>query len=93
MKQLPKTLALNEKELCKYFEPGNHVKVVSGTLEGATGMVVKVEQHVLIILSDITKEHIPVFADDVVESSEVTSASCCSDAGASTRLSKSPWAR
>ncbi|KAB1671507.1 hypothetical protein [Gossypium barbadense] len=67
-----KTLAVNEKELCKYFEPGNHVKVVSGTKEGATGMVVKVEQHVLIILSDTTKEHIHVFADDVVESSEVT---------------------
>ncbi|KAK8579903.1 hypothetical protein V6N13_143061 [Hibiscus sabdariffa] len=72
MKGLPKTLAVNEKELCKYFEPGNHVKVVAGTKEGATGMVVKVEQHVLIMLSDTTKEHICVFADDVVESSEVT---------------------
>ncbi|KAI4307181.1 hypothetical protein L6164_030396 [Bauhinia variegata] len=72
IKGLPKTLAVNEKELCKYFEPGNHVKVVSGTQEGATGMVVKVEQHVLIILSDTTKEHMRVFADDVVESSEVT---------------------
>ncbi|MBA0555741.1 hypothetical protein Golob_025900 [Gossypium lobatum] len=58
MKGLPKTLAVNEKELCKYFEPGNHVKVVTGTKEGATGMVVKVEQHVLIILSDTTKEHV-----------------------------------
>ena len=55
-----KTLAINEKELCKYFEPGNHVKVVSGTQEGATGMVVKVEQHVLIILSDVTKEHVSI---------------------------------
>jgi len=27
-------------------------------LEGATGMVVKVEQHVLIIISDTTKEHV-----------------------------------
>lgn len=53
-----KTLAVNERELCKYFEPGNHVKVVSGSQEGATGMVVKVEQHVLIILSDTTKEHV-----------------------------------
>ncbi|KAK5833047.1 hypothetical protein PVK06_016857 [Gossypium arboreum] len=52
MKGLPKTLAVNDKELCKSFEPGNHVKVVSGTKEGAT-------------------EHIRVFADDVVESSEV----------------------
>ncbi|CAN0928559.1 Putative transcription elongation factor SPT5 homolog 1 [Linum grandiflorum] len=71
-KGLPKTLTVHEKELCKYFEPGNHVKIVSGTQAGATGMVVKVEQHVLIILSDTTKEHIRVFADDVVESSEVT---------------------
>ncbi|KAG5045689.1 hypothetical protein JHK86_015095 [Glycine max] len=72
MEDLPKTIAVNEKELCKYFEPGNHVKVVSGAQEGATGMVVKVEQHVLILISDTTKEHIRVFADDVVESSEVT---------------------
>ncbi|KAK7410664.1 hypothetical protein VNO78_01632 [Psophocarpus tetragonolobus] len=71
MEGLPKTIAVNEKELCKYFEPGNHVKVVSGAQEGATGMVVKVEQHVLILISDTTKEHIRVFADDVVESSEV----------------------
>uniref|UniRef100_A0ACD5ZQB5 Uncharacterized protein n=1 Tax=Avena sativa TaxID=4498 RepID=A0ACD5ZQB5_AVESA len=69
---LPKTLAFNEKELCKYFKPGDHVKVVSGVQEGATGMVVKVDGHVLIILSDTTKEHIRVFADHVVESSEIT---------------------
>ncbi|KAL7208512.1 hypothetical protein ACSBR1_030284 [Camellia fascicularis] len=70
---LPKTLAVNEKELCKYFEPGNHVKVVLGASEGATGMVIKVEGHVVIILSDTTNEHIRVFADNVAESSEVTS--------------------
>ncbi|KAL4178910.1 hypothetical protein AMTRI_Chr13g117500 [Amborella trichopoda] len=66
------TLAVNEKELCKYFKPGDHVKVVSGAQEGATGMVVKVEGHVLIISSDTTKEGIRVFADIVVESSEIT---------------------
>ncbi|KAF0931259.1 hypothetical protein E2562_002607 [Oryza meyeriana var. granulata] len=69
---LPRTLVFNEKDLCKYFNPGDHVKVVSGVQEGATGLVVKVEGHVLIILSDTTKEHIRVFADHVVESSEVT---------------------
>ncbi|KAK7858872.1 putative transcription elongation factor spt5 like protein 1 [Quercus suber] len=36
MKGLPKTISVNEKELCKCFEPGNHVKVVSGTVEGTT---------------------------------------------------------
>ncbi|KAL1823667.1 hypothetical protein DCAR_0311662 [Daucus carota subsp. sativus] len=70
---LPKTLAVSEKELCKYFEPGNHVKVVSGATEGATGMVVTVERHLVNIVSDTTKEVIQVFSDNVVESSEVTS--------------------
>ncbi|KAM3224732.1 hypothetical protein ACQJBY_057852 [Aegilops geniculata] len=69
---LPKTLAFSEKHLCKYFNPGDHVKVVFGVQEGVTGMVVKVEGHVLTILSDTSKEHIRVFADHVVESSEVT---------------------
>ncbi|CAH9064325.1 unnamed protein product [Cuscuta epithymum] len=72
-KNLPKTLAVGDKELCKYFEPGNHVKVVSGASEGATGMVVSVEGHVVNLVSDTTKELIRVFADTVVESSEVTS--------------------
>ncbi|GER47850.1 transcription elongation factor SPT5 [Striga asiatica] len=72
-KGLPKTLAINDKELCKYFEPGNHVKVVSGASDGATGMVVSVEGHVVNIVSDTTKELLRVFADNVVESSEVTS--------------------
>ncbi|XP_019168250.1 PREDICTED: putative transcription elongation factor SPT5 homolog 1 [Ipomoea nil] len=69
---LPKTIAVCDKELCKYFERGNHVKVVSGASEGATGMVVSVEGHVVNLVSDITKEIIRVFADTVVVSSEVT---------------------
>ncbi|CAN8246881.1 unnamed protein product [Cochlearia groenlandica] len=71
MKGLPDPLTVIARELCKYFEPGNHVKIISGTHEGTTGMVVKVDQHVLIILSDTSKEHVRVFADHVVESSEV----------------------
>lgn len=51
-----KTLTVGDKELCKYFEPGNHVKVVSGASEGATGMVVSVEGHVVNLVSDTTKE-------------------------------------
>jgi len=45
-------LAFSEKDLCKYFNPGDHVKVVSGVQEGATGMVINVEGRILIILSD-----------------------------------------
>ncbi|EPS73726.1 hypothetical protein M569_01028, partial [Genlisea aurea] len=72
-KGLPKTLAIPDKELCKYFEQGDHVKVVSGATEGATGMVVSVEGHVVNIVSDTTKEVLRVFADNVAKSSEVTS--------------------
>ncbi|GKB60253.1 putative transcription elongation factor SPT5 homolog 1, partial [Tanacetum coccineum] len=70
---LPETVAVNERELCKYFEPGNHVKVVSGAQEGVTGMVITVEGHLVNIVSDTTKEALRVFSDNVVESSEVTS--------------------
>ncbi|XP_031488629.1 putative transcription elongation factor SPT5 homolog 1 [Nymphaea colorata] len=70
---LPETLCLKERELCKYFEPGDHVKVVTGAHEGATGMVIKTEGHNIIIISDTTKEDIKVFSDHVVASSEVTS--------------------
>lgn len=55
---MQKTLAFSEKDLCKYFNPGDHVKVVFGVQDGVTGMVVKVEGHVLTILSDTSKEHV-----------------------------------
>lgn len=58
---LQNPIAVNERELCKYFESGNFVKVVSGIHEGGTGMIVKVDQHMLIILSDTTKEHVRQF--------------------------------
>nr|GEY71307.1 putative transcription elongation factor SPT5 homolog 1 [Tanacetum cinerariifolium] len=64
---------LAQRELCKYFEPGNHVKVISGAQEGVTGMVIAVEGHQVNIVSDTTKEALHVFSDNVVESSEVTS--------------------
>ncbi|KAL4581502.1 hypothetical protein LXL04_006023 [Taraxacum kok-saghyz] len=70
---LPKTLAVSERELCKYFETGNHVKVVSGAQEGVTGMVLTAEGHLVNMVSDTTKEVLQVFSDNVVESSEVTS--------------------
>nr|KAJ0217171.1 hypothetical protein LSAT_V11C300154100 [Lactuca sativa] len=70
---LPKTLAVSERELCKYFETGNHVKVVSGAQEGVTGMVLTAKGHLVNMVSDTTKEVLQVFSDNVVESSEVTS--------------------
>ncbi|OIT04929.1 putative transcription elongation factor spt5 -like 1 [Nicotiana attenuata] len=70
---LAETLAFGDKELCKHFEPVNHVKVISGSSEGASGIVTSVEGHVVNMVSDTTKEPLSVFADNVVESSLVTS--------------------
>ncbi|KAK1404034.1 Transcription elongation factor SPT5 [Heracleum sosnowskyi] len=70
---LRKIVSVTEREVCKYFEPGCHVKVVSGRTEGETGTVLKVDGHLINIFSDTTKENLQVFSDDVVESSEVGS--------------------
>ncbi|KAI3870399.1 hypothetical protein MKX03_008407 [Papaver bracteatum] len=72
-KDLQTTIVVHEKYVCKYFKVGDHVKVVSGIHEGKTGTVIKVNGNVLIIVGDATREDISVFADNVVDSSEVTS--------------------
>ncbi|GER37717.1 transcription elongation factor SPT5 [Striga asiatica] len=70
-KAFSKTLAISNKELCKCFEPGDHVKVVSSATEGITGLVVSFEGHAVTIVSDTTKELHRVSAINVVLSSEV----------------------
>ncbi|KAG0615572.1 hypothetical protein M758_5G052200 [Ceratodon purpureus] len=72
-KDLTETLVLKEKQLQKFFKTGDHVKVIAGNHEGATGMIVKVQNSVITILSDTTREDLRVFAHNIVESSEVTS--------------------
>ncbi|KAI3934246.1 hypothetical protein MKW98_009227 [Papaver atlanticum] len=72
-KDLHTTIVVHEKYVCKYFKVGDHVKVVSGGHEGKTGTVIKVNGNVLIIVCDATREDISVFADNIVDSSEVTS--------------------
>ncbi|KAJ3704991.1 hypothetical protein LUZ61_008696 [Rhynchospora tenuis] len=72
IKGLQETLSFKEKDICKFFKPGESIKVVCGVLEGATGTVVKVDGHVLTVLSNTTKEHICVFADHAVQSSDFT---------------------
>ena len=52
------------------LQPGDHVKVNSGQHEGQTGMVVRIEDPVCILVSDSTHEELQVFARDLTESSE-----------------------
>ncbi|KAI3915213.1 hypothetical protein MKX01_035472 [Papaver californicum] len=72
-KDLHTTVVVNEKYVCKYFKARDHVKVVSGAHEGVTATVIKVNSNVLIIVFDATREDISISADNIVESSEVTS--------------------
>lgn len=52
------TLVIKEKQLQKFFKTGDHVKVIAGNHEGATGMIVKVQNNVITILSDTSREDV-----------------------------------
>ena len=49
---------IKEKQLQKFFKTGDHVKVIAGNHEGATGMIVKVQNNVITILSDTSREDV-----------------------------------
>ena len=55
------------REISKFFDSGDHVKVVHGSRSGETGMVVKLDDGVCYVLTDATQEEIKVFARDLVE--------------------------
>ena len=52
------------------LQAGDHVKVGAGQHEGATGMVVRVEDPISILLDDATREELRVFTRDLSESGE-----------------------
>ncbi|CAI7785637.1 unnamed protein product [Closterium sp. NIES-54] len=70
--ELKDLLPVKESQLRKFFQTGDHVKVVAGQNDGVTGMIVKVEGHIAIVLSDTSREHVRVFTRDLMSSSEVT---------------------
>ena len=41
-------------ELMKFFKEGDHVKVIKGKYEGDTGLIVRVEEEVIVLFSDLT---------------------------------------
>ncbi|CAF3857883.1 unnamed protein product [Rotaria sordida] len=68
---LPKHEALKDEipfkahELRKFFSVGNHVKVLNGRFEGETGMIVGIDGTKAIVLSDGTKDEMPVRTSDL----------------------------
>ncbi|VDM08812.1 unnamed protein product [Wuchereria bancrofti] len=55
---LKEPLTLNACELRKFFKTGDHVKVINGRYEGDTGLIVRVEDNLVILLSDLTMHEV-----------------------------------
>eukprot|EP01119_Soliformovum_irregulare_P001937 TRINITY_DN1184_c0_g1_i1.p1 TRINITY_DN1184_c0_g1~~TRINITY_DN1184_c0_g1_i1.p1 ORF type:complete len:997 (-),score=365.73 TRINITY_DN1184_c0_g1_i1:156-3146(-) len=72
--ELKDLLAFPASQLQKFFENGNHVKILSGKNEGETGMIVKVEENTVTIFSDLTGKELKVPSQDVQECSDTVSA-------------------
>ncbi|KAF0990266.1 hypothetical protein HZS_3939 [Henneguya salminicola] len=53
------------KELIKYFKVGDHVKIIRGQNRGESGLVVRVENNQVIILSDVSIKEIKAFSRDI----------------------------
>ncbi|EPB67762.1 Supt5 repeat protein [Ancylostoma ceylanicum] len=56
--ELKEPLTLNVTELRKYFRPGDHVKMISGRYEGDTGLIVRVEHNLVVVLSDLSMDEL-----------------------------------
>ena len=58
------TLEFNADEVRKVFQVGDHVKVVGGKYEGDTGLIVRVEDDLVILFSDLTMHEVKVLPKD-----------------------------
>ena len=52
-------------ELRKYFKMGDHVKVIKGRYEGDTGLIVRVEDNMVVLFSDLTMHELKVLHKDI----------------------------
>lgn len=52
-------------ELKKWFHMGDHVKVISGQYEGDTGLIVRVEEHEVLLFSDLTMHELNILPRDL----------------------------
>lgn len=61
-------------DVCKYFESGDYVKVVSGRYSGKTGIVVSCKDQTADVLCDVSKKVVSVLCNDLNITDEVSSA-------------------
>ncbi|XP_077978109.1 transcription elongation factor SPT5-like [Glandiceps talaboti] len=60
-------------ELRKHFSMGDHVKVISGRYIGDTGLIVRVEENMVILFSDLTMHELKVLPKDLQLCTEMSS--------------------
>lgn len=53
-------LTFSAHELRKFFKDGDHVRVIAGRYEGDTGLIVRVEENLVILFSDLTMHEVSI---------------------------------
>jgi len=62
---LKEPLEFQSNELKKYFAQGDHVKVIGGRYEGDTGLIVRVQENMIVLFSDVTMHELKVLPRDL----------------------------
>jgi transcription elongation factor SPT5 len=60
-------------DLCKFFEVGDHIKVIDGRYAGITGMIAHTAENSADILCDVSKEVITCLCNDLKLTEEISS--------------------
>ena len=58
-------LEFQANELKKYFSQGDHVRVIGGRYEGDTGLIVRVQENLIVLFSDLTMHELKVLPRDL----------------------------
>lgn len=63
--ELTVPLEFMSRELKKYFKLGDHCKVIAGRYESDTGLILRVEENQIVLLSDLTLHEMKVLPKDL----------------------------
>lgn len=66
-------LTVPANDLRKVFAPGDHVKIIEGKHTDETGLVIKIDNDSVVLLSDQTSEDVRVFANFLIKATDASS--------------------
>lgn len=69
--ELKDALEFTAPELRKYFVQGDHVKVLAGRYEGDTGLIVRIQENLIVLFSDVTMHELKVLPRDLQLCSDI----------------------